>query len=70
MKTSTTLGVALFVAGMIVALLQLWFIPWAPETFIKIELTLGAILLVVLVVGFVLREYREDSETRSGRRLD
>ena len=63
-------GIFLFVLGIILALSQLWFAPWPPETFLKLEVTIAAILLIVLVVFYVVREYREDKITRSGERLD
>lgn len=70
MKASIGLSAFLFVAAVLVALLQLWFVPWGIETFIKLEMTLGAFLLIVVVVTFLLKEYREDKATRSGNHLD
>lgn len=70
MKIVIGLGTLLFVVGILLALLQLWFVPWSPEFFIKMEMTVGAFLLVVIVVYFVVREYREDKTTRNGDRLD
>jgi len=37
---------------------------------VKIELTLGGLLGIVVVVWYVVKEYREDKATRSGNRLD
>jgi hypothetical protein len=70
MRISIGLGASLFVAGVLLALFQLWFVPWSPEIFLKMEITIGAFFLVVLVVYFVVKEYGENKTTRSGDRLD
>jgi hypothetical protein len=70
MKTSTKIGAVLFVCGVLVGLLQLWFFPWSPALFIKIELTLGALLVVVLVLAFVTHESKESKSLRSGEQSD
>jgi hypothetical protein len=63
-------GTALFVACVVVFMVQLWFTPWSPDIFFKIEMTLGGLLVIVVVVWFMVKEYRQDKETRSGNRLD
>jgi hypothetical protein len=53
------LAVALFVAGVAVVLLQLW-VDWIDAAmFWKIEITLGALLVIVVVVLYAVKEYRE-----------
>jgi hypothetical protein len=63
-------GTALFVACVVVFMVQLWFAPWSPDIFFKIEMTLGGLLVIVVVVWFMVKEYRQDKETRSGESLD
>jgi hypothetical protein len=63
-------GTFLFVTGVLLALIQLWFTPWSPEMLFKVEMTVGALFLIVVVVCFVVKEYGEDKTTRSGDRLD
>ena len=70
MKTCIGLGTLLFVVGVILGLLQLWFAPLSAEIFLKIEMTIAAIFLVVLVVSFVVKKYAENKATKSGDRLD
>lgn len=70
MKTIVVLETILFGLGIVIALIQLWFTPWIFALFIKLEITLGAVFVMVLVIGFVARELNEDNETRSGERLD
>jgi len=70
MKIGIGLATLLFVAGVLLALAQLWFVPWSAEDFIKIEMTIGGFFIVAVVVCVVIREYRENKATRSGDRLD
>jgi hypothetical protein len=70
MKTGITIGLALFLAAVAIGVVQLWFSPWSPELFLKLELTAGAGLLVVVVFCFVTREYQEHKANRRGDRLD
>ena len=70
MKGALVGGTALFVAGIVVFMVQLWFTPFSPDTFFKIELTLGGLLVIVVVVWFMVKEYRQDRETRGGGGLD
>jgi hypothetical protein len=70
MNLSLAAGTTLFVIGVLVGIAQLWFSPWSSETFVKIELTLGGLLGIVVVAWYVVKEYREDKATRSGNRLD
>jgi hypothetical protein len=70
MKLDTMICLGLFVLAMSLGIAQLWFAPLRPDTFIKVELTLGIILATVLVVSFVRREYKEDRRIRRGADLD
>jgi len=70
MSPGLAAGTVLFVIGILLGIAQLWFAPWAPDTFVKIELTLGGLLGIVVVVWFVLKEQKEDRANRSGNRLD
>ena len=59
MKGLTAAIFALFVAGVLIGLAQLWFAPWLPETFLKIEVTDGAAIVLIAAWAFYTRE-RED----------
>lgn len=63
-------GTALFVLGVVLALVQMWFNPWTAELFLKMEMTLGGLFLIVVGVCFVRNEYSENKRTRSGDSLD
>ena len=70
MKTIAILETLLFALGILIALIQLWFTPWIFTLFIKLEITIAALFVLILVGWFVAREMKEDQETRSGDRLD
>lgn len=48
-----------FVAGVLAGLVQLWFEPWGPAAFLRVEATLGALLLVLVVFHHVGKEARD-----------
>jgi uncharacterized membrane protein YcjF (UPF0283 family) len=70
MNRTLAVAAVLFVIAMLIGIVQLWFSPWSADTFVKIEMTLGALLGIAVVAWFVVREYREDKANRSGSRLD
>jgi len=70
MKTGIFLGSVLFVAAVVIGVVQLWFAPWSPDIFLKLELTVGAAFLIDVVICFVIREYHDDRSNRGGGRLD
>ena len=66
MKLGLSVCAGLFVVGVLLGLGQLWFEPWSPQVFVKLEMSVGGLLLIVGVVWFVVREYRYDKATRHG----
>ena len=56
--------------AMIIGLLQLWFSLFSPAVFVKIELTLAALLIIAVVLAFARREQRAAEATRNGGPLD
>ena len=69
MKATVAIAFGLFHLGVLIGLAQLWFRPWTPETFLKIVITDGVLLAVVLVWNFLIRERRDYERTRDGERL-
>jgi len=70
MKTGISIGLFLFVTAVLVGVAQLWFTPWRPDIFVKLELTVGAGFLIVVAICFVIRERNEEKANQSGGRLD
>jgi hypothetical protein len=65
-----TLGAAfaLFLAGAAALLAQLWLRIWDPETFIKLMITDGVLLVVVVAWGVIQREKRDTARLRDKNR--
>jgi phosphotransferase system glucose/maltose/N-acetylglucosamine-specific IIC component len=70
MKTGISIGSVLFVVAVLIGVVQLWFTPWRPDIFLKLELTVGAAFLIVVVICFVIKEFNEDKANRDGDHLD
>ena len=70
MKSAVSTGTTLFVAAMVIGLLQLWFTPFSPAVFVKIELTIGVLLAIAVVLAFARREQRTTQQNRDSGRLD
>ncbi|WP_298350996.1 hypothetical protein [Rhodoblastus sp.] len=69
MKWTLGAAFALFLAAAAAALAQLWLRFWDPETFIKLMITDGVLLVVVLVWGMFQRERRDTERLRDRSRL-
>jgi hypothetical protein len=70
MKTGIFIGSVLFVAAVVIGVVQLWFTPWRPDIFLKLELTVGAAFIIDIVICLVIREYTEDKANRGGDHLN
>ena len=70
MKTGLSIGTVLFVAAVLIGIVQLWFTPWSRDIFFKLELTVGAAFLIDVAICFVIKEYNTDRANRGGGRLD
>jgi hypothetical protein len=69
-KPVLKLATGLFVAGVAVGLVQLWFSLWSPESFLRIEITLAAVLATLLVVWAVRKESADFDRQDRDHRLD
>lgn len=63
-------GFVLVVAGAAALLAQVWLQLWSPEMFLKLMMTDGVLLALVVAAAFVLRERRETERLRDRKRLD
>jgi uncharacterized membrane protein len=59
----------LFLIGIALGLAQLWGQVFAPETFLKLAITDGALFVVVVAWMVIVRERRESERLRKDRRL-
>ena len=70
MNTGLTVGTGLFVLSVLLGIAQMWSDFLDPLVFIKLEMTIGALILIVFAVWFVKKESREDKINSSGEHLD
>ncbi|BCM24545.1 hypothetical protein [Methyloradius palustris] len=70
MKSSILLGAGLFVLSIVLGLAQIWVTPWSAEIFAKIELTLGAFLVIDIVLIYVIKEYNAYKVINQSENLD
>jgi uncharacterized membrane protein YcjF (UPF0283 family) len=70
MKIGISIGTVLFVAAVLIGIVQLWFTPWSRDIFLKLELTVAAAFLIDVAICFVIKEFNADNANRGGGRLD
>jgi hypothetical protein len=70
MKFTLIGGVTLFMAAVVVALAQLWLTAWSAAVFIKIEITIGALLAVLIAIWFTRKEYKDYQRQQTSSALD
>lgn len=59
MKTPTLICFALFLLGVALWLVELWFEPWRADLFFKIIMTNAIFFAVAVVWAFLLKERKE-----------
>ena len=70
MSAGLLAGFALVALGAAGLLAQVWGPVWSPETFVKLMLTDGVLLALVIAATFIARERRETARLRERKRLD
>ena len=70
MKTGLIIGLGLFGAWALLAIVQLWLTPLSAEVFVKLTITAAVIEAVVLVATLAIREYRAEKELKAKGYLD
>ena len=70
MNWTVAAAFAIFVAGALLALAQLWLAVLPPETFVKAMITLGIALVLVVAWNLVQRERRDAARLRDHGKLD
>jgi len=69
MKPGVLISSLLFVAGIVIMLLQLWFSLWDAELFFKIMATVTALFIVSLVLSFVYKEIADTNKLKNSKEL-
>jgi len=69
MNWTVAIGFGLFLAGAAAGLAQLWLRLWDAETFMKLMITVGVLLAIVLAWNLVVRERRDAEKIREKGKL-
>lgn len=70
MRLASILGLAIACIWSGLALLQLWFETFAAETFFKLTVTAGILLVLDVVGALVCHEYIRERDLKDKRYLD
>jgi hypothetical protein len=70
MSTAATIAFGLFVLGVAGGLAQLWLQIWSLDTFTKLAITDGALIVVALAWHFVAAKRRASERQSRDKRLD
>ena len=69
-QLSFSLGIFFFVLGIVLGVVQLWCNPWSLWLFLKLEVSIVALVCILITVWFVIKEHKENAANRIGDRLD
>jgi hypothetical protein len=67
---AAAIAFGLFILGVAGGLAQLWLQMWSPDTFMKLAITDGALIVVALAWHFVAGERRASERLSRDKRLD
>ncbi len=70
MNWTVPAGYGLFLIGAAAALAQLWLQVWDHATFVRLMITLGVLMAVVIGWHLVVREHKDTMRTRNLDHLD
>jgi len=70
MSAAAAIAFGLFIVGVAGGLAQLWLQIWSLDTFTKLAITDGALIVVVLAWHFVAAERRANERLSRDKRLD
>jgi len=70
MKTASIISLSLFVAWVLIVIIDMWFdiISWA--VFIKLSVTLGLLAVVALGIALARREYVDEKQMKKDKYID
>ncbi len=70
MSAAAAIAFGLFIVGVAGGLAQLWLQIWSPDTFMKLAIADGALIVVALAWHFVAAERRAGDRLSRDKRLD
>lgn len=70
MRIGSLLALLLFISGIVLIIVQMWFSIFERVLFLKIFVTLALLFVIVLSVTLVIRDYFEERDMRDSGHLD
>jgi len=70
MKSLTILSFFLFVLGVLLFLVQMWFNLMSADTFMKVSITNAALFVITFALNFMIKENKQTSKINEGKDLD
>ena len=70
MKGGSIVCTVLFVLGVLLSLVQMWFSPLETELFWKLLITISAFFIIALGITLVFREYISEKEMKKKGYID
>ena len=70
MKYGSIVCTALFVFGVVLSLVQMWFSPLDVVLYWKLIITTGAFFIVALIITLVFKEYLSEKEMKKKGFID
>jgi len=70
MKYGSIVCTALFVFGVVLSLVQMWFAPLEAVLYWKLIITTGAFFIVALIITLVFKEYLSEKEMKKKGFID
>lgn len=70
MKLAAIAGLAIAILWSALAILQLWFAVVSGESFFKLTVTAGILLVLIVVAAIVTREYVRETDLKKKEYID
>ncbi|WP_448247322.1 hypothetical protein [Thalassotalea agariperforans] len=70
MKYGSLVCTGLFILGVILSLVQMWFTPFETELFWKLLITIAAFFVIALGITLVCKEYLSEKEMKKKGFID
>ncbi len=70
MKYGSIVCTVLFVLGVVLSLVQMWFSPLEPGVFLKLLITISAFFIIALGITLVFKEYLSEKEMKKKGYID
>ncbi len=70
MRKASLTAIVLLVGAGALFLVQLWVRPFAADTFFKLMVTIGVVLVIVVIVALIRREYLNEKRLREKGLID